>query len=119
MKSTRPHIAAAWRPGFAVALALLMAGCAGWSATPVRAQRNYGASVHAMVVNQIANPDKAAHPAPRAPDGMEGNKADRVLEMPYRADIGSPQRARVSTTTSGSGYAGTSGSSGMSGTPGR
>jgi hypothetical protein len=65
-------------------------GCAEWSSTPTRVQSNYGESVRSLVSNQIYNPEKAKNPATLAPDGMEGNKADAVLQKAYRNDIGNP-----------------------------
>jgi hypothetical protein len=61
-----------------------LGGCAEWSSTPARVQADYGKSVLSQVNNQIYNPEKAQHPAALLPDGMEGNKADRVLEKTYR-----------------------------------
>jgi hypothetical protein len=73
---------------------LAVGGCAGWSSTPERLDANYGASVRAMVYNQIADPDKAQHPASLAPDGLEGVKAGSVLEQAYRKDLGKPELIR-------------------------
>ena len=94
----------------AVAACLLLAagGCAEWSATPARLEANYGASVRNMVLNQTANPDKARHPAPQAPDGADGVKAQGVLEQAYRQDVGNPGAVR--RHDSAFGFAGEQGS---------
>ena len=67
-----------------------LAGCAEWSSTPARVEADYGNSVRSLVNNQIYNPDKAQHPAALLPNGMEGNKADTILQKAYRQDIGNP-----------------------------
>jgi hypothetical protein len=69
---------------------MALAGCAEWSSTPARVQADYGNSVRSLVSNQIYNPEKARHPAALLPDGMEGNKADSVLNDTYRAFIVKP-----------------------------
>jgi hypothetical protein len=74
----------------AIIVMLGLNGCAEWSSTPTRVQSNYGESVRSLVSNQIYNPQKAKNPATLAPDGMEGNKADTVLQKAYRNDIGNP-----------------------------
>jgi hypothetical protein len=51
-----------------------------------------------MVLNQIANQDKAQHPATQAPDGVDGIKAGSVLEQAYRRDIGRPETVRQHST---------------------
>jgi len=71
---------------FAISLQLL-SGCTQWNSDPTRLQADYGQSVRAMVSNQIYNPCKSQAPAALAPDGMEANKADRLLNG-YRTDIG-------------------------------
>ena len=87
---------------------MVLDGCAEWSSTPARVQADYGNSVRSLVNNQIYNPDKAQHPAALLPDGMEGNKADTVLEKAYRQDIGNP----ADITHSQLGTSGLSGSGG-------
>jgi hypothetical protein len=79
---------------YAISL-LLLAGCTQWNSDPTRLQADYGQSVRAMVNNQIYNPSKSQNPAALAPDGMEANKADTLLNggVPYngagyRTDIG-------------------------------
>ncbi len=74
---------------------LLLTGCAQWNSDPMRLQADYGQSVRAMVNNQIYNPSKSQTPAALAPDGMEANKADTLLNggapydgTGYRTDIG-------------------------------
>ena len=74
---------------------LLLTGCAQWNSDPKRLQADYGQSVRAMVNNQIYNPSKSQDPATLAPDGMEANKADTLLNgggpydgTGYRTDIG-------------------------------
>lgn len=69
---------------------IVLGGCAEWSSNPARTQADYGASVRNMVSKQIYNQNKAQHPAAMLPNGMEGNKADTVLEKAYRKDIGNP-----------------------------
>ena len=76
-------------------------GCAEWSSTPTRVQSNYGESVRSLVSNQIYNPDKAQHPATLLPDGMEGNKADAVLNSTYRGLIFVPKEDLRHTTIYG------------------
>ena len=79
---------------YAISL-LLLTGCAKWSSDPTRLQADYGQSVRSMVNNQIYNPSKSQNPAALAPDGMEANKADTILNggdsygsTGYRTDIG-------------------------------
>ena len=74
---------------------LLLTSCAQWNSDPKRLQADYGQSVRAMVNNQIYNPSKSQTPAALAPDGMEANKADILLNgggpydgIGYRTDIG-------------------------------
>jgi uncharacterized membrane protein YgcG len=90
---------------------LWLSGCADWGSEPFRVQRDYGTSVREMVANQIYDPRKALHPAPSFPDGIEGNKGDRVLEQAYRTDIGSPQRVRTTRDINGGVGGGLSGNS--------
>ena len=73
----------------------LLAGCTQWNSDPTRLQADYGQSVRAMVNNQIYNSSKSQTPAVLAPDGMEANKADTILNggraydgTSYRTDIG-------------------------------
>ena len=73
----------------------LLAGCTQWNSDPTRLQADYGQSVRAMINNQIYNPKKSETPAALAPDGMEANKADTILNggdtyggTGYRTDIG-------------------------------
>jgi hypothetical protein len=75
--------------------------CAEWSSTPTRVQSNYGESVRSLVSNQIYNPQKAKNPATLAPDGMEGNKADAVLNSTYRGLIFVPKEDLRHITTYG------------------
>lgn len=82
----------------AAAALLALGGCAGWDSTPARVEANYGASVRNMVFNQIANPDKARHPAPQLPDGLDGVKEESVLDQAYRKDIGKPNTVRQHST---------------------
>lgn len=93
---------------------LALAACADWSATPARLERNYGSSVRNMVTHQIYNPAKAQRPAALAPDGIEGNKAERALEKAYRNDIGSPPQVERKSSLGVIGRSGSSGSSGSS-----
>jgi hypothetical protein len=79
---------------YAISL-LFLAGCTQWNSDPMRLQADYGNSVRAMVNNQIYNPKKSQTPAALAPDGMEANKADTILNggnsyggTGYRTDIG-------------------------------
>jgi len=79
---------------YAISL-LLLTGCTQWNSDPTRLQADYGQSVRAMVNNQIYNPKKSQTPAALAPDGMEANKADTLLNggapydgAGYRTDIG-------------------------------
>ena len=78
-----------------------LGGCAEWSSTPARVQADYGNSVLSQVNNQIYNPDKAQHPAALMPDGMEGNKADTVLNTTYRGLIFVPKEELRHTTIYG------------------
>jgi hypothetical protein len=79
------HNQASMMPCVLLAISLmLLDGCADFSSTPARVEADYGASVRSLVNNQIYNPDKAQHPAALLPDGMEGNKADKVLNDVYR-----------------------------------
>lgn len=71
-----------------------LTGCPEWQATPVRVESAYGQADRAMVNAQVYDPHKALHPAALAPDGMEGEKADTVLQEAYRQDIGSSERVR-------------------------
>jgi hypothetical protein len=99
-------------PLILLALSLMVLdGCAEFSSTPARVQADYGTSVRSLVNNQIYNPDKAQHPAALLPNGMEGNKADRILEKAYRQDIGDPKDISHSQL-------GTSGISGRGGSGG-
>jgi hypothetical protein len=76
---------------------MVLGGCAEWSSDPARTQADYGASVRNMVSKQIYNENKAQHPAALLPNGMEGNKADTILEgRTYRGDIGDPTDIRPS-----------------------
>lgn len=86
-----------------VAALSLSAGCAGWTATPERLQADYGASVHTLVNNQIYDTEKYQHPGVLAPDGMDGIKAESVLQDTYRNVTGKPEevRKRVSAASSG------------------
>jgi len=77
---------------------MALGGCAAWKAPPARVEANYGASVRNMVFSQIANPDKARHPAAEAPDGLDGVKAESVLDKAYRKDAGDPKRVRQHST---------------------
>lgn len=88
---------------FLVAIIVMLGlnGCAEWSSTPTRVQSNYGESVRSLVSNQIYNPDKAKNPATLAPDGMEGNKADAVLNSTYRGLIFAPKEELRHTTIYG------------------
>jgi hypothetical protein len=72
---------------------MILDGCVEWSSTPARVQADYGNSVRSLVNNQIYNPDKAQHPAALLPDGMEGNKADSVLNGTYREFIVKPAQS--------------------------
>ena len=47
-----------------------------------------------MINAQIYDPDKARYPATLAPDGIDGQKADTVLQEAYRDDVGSSERVR-------------------------
>ena len=71
---------------------MALEGCAEWSSTPARVQADYGNSVRSLVNNQIYNPDKARHPAALLPDGMEGNKADTVLDEGLSPGHRQPER---------------------------
>ncbi len=64
---------------------MVLGGCAEWGSNPARMQADYGASVRKLVSNQIYNPSKARYPAALAPDGMEANKADSILNSTYRS----------------------------------
>lgn len=90
---------------------LALQGCAAWNSAPARTRADYGLSVRNMVNNQIYNPARAQYPAAVAPDGIEGNKSDRILEKAYRTEVGSPERVRQHTLlgTPGGFGAGTSG----------
>ena len=89
-------------PCVLLAISLLtLDGCAEWSSNPVRVQANYGASVRSLVNNQIYYPNKAQHPAALMPDGMEGNKADSVLNGTYRALIVKPTETLTHPSTYG------------------
>lgn len=69
----------------------VLSGCSAWSSNPARTQADYGASVRNLVSNQIYNPNKAQHPKGLLPSGIEGNKAQTILEgRTYRGDIGNP-----------------------------
>jgi hypothetical protein len=92
----------------------VLPACAEYSATPARLQSNYGASVRNMVNNQIYNPAAAQHPAALAPNGIEGNKSERVMEKAYRNDIGNPPQIEQKSTLGVIGRGGSSGSSGSS-----
>jgi hypothetical protein len=84
-----------WRPTVLLVMALCgLTGCPEWQATPVRVESAYGQADRSMLNAQIYNPDKARHPASLAPDGLEGEKADTVLQETYRDDIGSSERVR-------------------------
>lgn len=96
----------------ALAISLLaLSACAEWSSAPTRTSAHYGASVRNMFDNQMYDPVKTRYPAALAPDGIEGNKADRVLERAYREDLGKPSEIRKHTTLGTPGVSG----SGMSG----
>ncbi len=70
----------------------ILSGCAEWSSNPARTRADYGASVRNMVSKQIYNEDKDQSPAALAPDGMEGSKANSVLEGTYRSLIVRPEQ---------------------------
>lgn len=115
MKSTTHRSIA--KQGLALAGILLLAGCADWGSDPFRVQRDYGNSVRSLVANQINDPYTAEHPSPQPLDGIEGNKANRILDQAYRTDIGSPQRVRTTRDISG-GVGGGLGGGGAGGTGG-
>lgn len=96
MKYLKPHQLSRIEQGLLVISLTLLSGCAEWSSNPARTQADYGASVRNMVSKQIYNKDKAQHPADEAPDGMEGNKTDTLLNQAYRGDIGNPEDVRHS-----------------------
>ena len=79
----------------------LLNGCAQWSSNPARVQANYGASVRSLISNQIYDQNKAQHAAAKLPDGMEGNKADSVLNGTYRALIVKPTETLTHPSTYG------------------
>jgi hypothetical protein len=89
---------------------LALAACADWSATPARIDRNFGHAVGNMVTQQVYNPGKAQHPAAKAPDGIEGMKAEGALEV-YRSDTGKPADVEKKTSLGVIGRTGSSGSS--------
>jgi hypothetical protein len=74
---------------------MVLSGCAEWSSAPRRMEVDYGLSVRNMVNNQIYDPYKAQHPEVMAPNGMEGNKGDAVLNEVYRGDIGDPKTIKI------------------------
>lgn len=71
-----------------------LAGCQEWQATPVRVENAYGQANRALVNAQIFDPGTVRKTASLAPDGMEGQKADTILQEAYRDDIGSSERVR-------------------------
>jgi len=92
MKYITPHQLSRIEQGLLAISLTLLGGCAEWSSNPARTQADYGASVRNMVSKQIYSEDKAQHPADEAPDGMEGNKANSVLEGTYRGLIVKPDQ---------------------------
>lgn len=77
-------------------LPLILPGCADWSATPEHTLSHRGASVDAMITGQLYAPDQAAHPATTSlATGLEGRKAEAVLQHTYQEDTGSPERVRA------------------------
>lgn len=91
-----------------ILLTVLLSGCSQWSSTPWRLQADYGASVNRMRLAQTLNPDRATHPDQRLPEGMEGNKADKILENVYRQNLGAPDQIGKHLIV-GPGVGGTSG----------
>lgn len=79
----------------AILLSLGLQACADWSATPEHTISHRGASVDAMITGQLYAPDQAAHPATSLATGMEGRKAEAVLQRTYQEDTGSPERVRA------------------------
>ncbi|MEQ1438728.1 hypothetical protein AAG565_05135 [Fontimonas sp. SYSU GA230001] len=69
---------------------VLLAGCAG---SP-RHENDpaFGSSVRQMIQAQIYNPAAAENPPAQAPDGIDGPRAENVLQT-YRADVDKPARA--------------------------
>ena len=85
--------------GFASILFLMVVsalnGCSMFSSTPERVIHDYGNSVQGMVNQSIYNKDKAVHPAPIAPDGIEGQKAAVLYQRTYQSDVGIPSRVKA------------------------
>lgn len=70
--------------GLLIASLMDLYGCAGWSSEPSRLKADYGQSVRNMLQSQIYDQTKYRQPGDLLPDGMEGNKADAILEHTYR-----------------------------------
>lgn len=66
-----------------LAVGVSLAGCT--HLDPVRVQADHGASNRAMVVNQYYDAEAARHPSSAAPTGLDGVKAEKILEA-YRED---------------------------------
>lgn len=71
-----------------------LAGCQEWQAAPIRVENAYGQANRALVNSQIYDPGTVRQTASLAPDGMEGQKADTLLQETYRDDVGSSERVR-------------------------
>ncbi len=80
---------------------VVISGCAEWSSTPARVQDDFGSSVRNMVLQQTYNPAKAQSPSALAPAGMDGNKANSVLENTYRGLIVKPEQRLTHPTIYG------------------
>lgn len=85
-------------------LGLAAAGCAHQSADRVEA--DFGSSQRALLNGQFFDPEAARNPSTEAPTGMDGAKAEQVLEA-YRQDnadrqpVSEPIRMEISTGRSG------------------
>lgn len=85
-------------------LALTVAGCAHQGADRVEA--DFGSSKRAMLVGQFHDPEAARNPSTEAPTGLDGAKAEKVLDA-YRNDNGDrklvsePIRMEITSDSSG------------------
>ena len=70
-------------------IAMLTAGCASFD-KPTPVERNIGNSAHNLLNAQIYNPEAAMNPPSEPPTKVDGQYADKVLEI-YRESVSKPK----------------------------
>jgi type IV pilus biogenesis protein CpaD/CtpE len=74
---------------------LVLAGCA--SDPKQEHDPAFGSSVRQMIQAQIHDPKAAANPPAEAPDGVDGQRAEQVVQT-YRKDADKPSAVRERLT---------------------